>query len=544
MALLRNLRAKEALECWDKIDDPEYKAEITTPIARAYLEVGRQDKALELVLPLWKPQTDDREQLHIADMLLRIYGASHDDEAVGKIIETIERIWPNESFAYTILSHERHRSGHGGDAIRLLLKAQAAAREHEKASVTLELAWAYFSEKQWKESAEAYRAVVDASTDNYTRGKYLTALYNSGAFRDAYVISKELRGTGDVLPVITEIESLVLEQIGDFEQAKDLRVRLSKVEPRNAGHKVRVAMLELRCGTKASAAEALKQITFDDIKDNAFWLLQVAQARLKLGLPDYLPLAYRARRIDYGNPQTHLAYFGLMVGREKHDEAPLDVEQVQVDCTVCLRRGDEKKVFTILDEKDVDPSRGELHRNDQLAQKLLGKRKGEQVVLRQSPLEELSYDIVNIQSKYVHAFQESISNFTTLFPEHYGFWQIQVKEHDVTKVLRVVDERAEEVRRAMDLYSQAPATLGCIGQLLGGGSVEMWYSLIGWPTARVRQSPARRPRLHAEGNSQPSDALQSHPIQACGFSSMHARQTQPSVGHRTRRCVPRRRIPA
>src|SRR5262245_31461493 len=110
--------------------------------------------------------------------------------------------------------------------------------------------------------------------------------------------------------------------------------------------------------------------------------MQIAQARAVLGMRNILPLAYRARQIAIGDPDIHFAYVGLFLRREDADRSSLEPSEVGVDCTVHLKRNGETCRFTILDEASVNRDRDELAVTDTLALKLLGKRKGDEVVLK------------------------------------------------------------------------------------------------------------------------------------------------------------------
>ena len=59
----------------------------------------------------------------------------------------------------------------------------------------------------------------------------------------------------------------------------------------------------------------------------------------------------------------------------------------------------------------------------------MGKRAGSTIVLRKG-LENLSYEIMAIQSKYVRAMQDTVEEFSTRFPENLDFFQVEVEDND------------------------------------------------------------------------------------------------------------------
>ena len=69
---------------------------------------------------------------------------------------------------------------------------------------------------------------------------------------------------------------------------------------------------------------------------------------------------------------------------------------------------------------------------------LLGRRRGDTVTLQEG-VGELAYEIAEIQSKYVRAFQETAAEFSTRFPGNTDLTSIPVQEDDFSKLLVLVD---------------------------------------------------------------------------------------------------------
>jgi len=190
-----------------------------------------------------------------------------------------------------------------------------------------------------------------------------------------------------------------------------------------------------------------------------------------------LPFAYRARRVDPRNPEVHLSYVGLVFRREVLDKALLDADEIVPGCTVHLRNDGKLQTFTIVDESESNPLSGELLPSDPLARKLMGLRKGDQVVLREG-LEDLSYEIVEVQSKYIFAFQETLSKFSTWFPDHTGLFKVERKEGDFSKVKLALDARQHRGAQVLSLYRDKHLTLGAFARLVGSPLIDVWAGLV------------------------------------------------------------------
>ncbi len=126
------------------------------------------------------------------------------------------------------------------------------------------------------------------------------------------------------------------------------------------------------------------------------------------------------------------------------------------------------EIFTILDEPPVDRQRGELSADDPLACKLLGRRKGETVVVRDTGIERLAYEIADVQSKYVHAFQETFLKFGTWFLEDESLHRMEFKGDDFSQMFMLLDRRYAHVSQVMSLYRENRLPLGLIARLIRG----------------------------------------------------------------------------
>ncbi len=221
----------------------------------------------------------------------------------------------------------------------------------------------------------------------------------------------------------------------------------------------------------------------------------MAQAYAHLRKPDGIKYAYRARQLDYLNPDIQMAFLGLIFG-------PLDISDlidqpsvVAVDTTVYLQRIeveddgtetllDEKVVYTIEPDEQTQISRGHLTESSSLANKLIGLKVNDIVSIRESGLEILSYKVVEIKSKYIHAAQESMTEFTTLFPDNISIQKIDVRGKDLSKIFKAIDERDEFISNMIAFYKSKPLTIGFLAIRTGHSIFDVLSGMIssedGW----------------------------------------------------------------
>jgi tetratricopeptide (TPR) repeat protein len=449
LLLLQTRRPSEAIQCFLKIKEEGEHSATVLPLAAAYYETDQAKETIQILTPIWAPDSRQRDQIHIADLLFAAYTKLANTSAIEDIFQSLIRVWPNDPDALTVLANQRNREGKVSDAIGLLREALAYSRNNQRDRTALLLGDTLYSQHNYAEAAKVYETIVDKRVDNTVFRKYLISLYNTGSHKEALALARALRGSGDAIPVVSEIEALILEYVGDLDQAKVLRKQLSVAEPSTVNHRIKIALLDLRLGDLEGARQVLSSVGFEEVKDNADALIQVAQARALLNMEDVLPFAYRARKVGFQDPDTHLVYLNLFLQREEKDRQLLEPNQVGVDCVVHLKRGDDKKSYTILGDDRVNSEKGELTLTDPLAMRLLGHKKGDQIVLKAGPLEELSYEIAGIQSKYVAAFQETFSEFSTRFPEEQAFNRLEISGNDFSKFFAVIDQTNEMQEKAM-----------------------------------------------------------------------------------------------
>src|SRR5439155_13641681 len=435
--------------------------------------------------PLCSQEPQSPEHVDIADMLATAYMKLGKPKEAAEVVRQLAERWPGDPDALAAVGRQRRREGKLEEAGALLREAISYAKDHRRQQIALQLADLRYEQENYSEAAALYAPIVESGADSEIQKKYLIALFNAGSYREALILAQNLRGDHPAVPIVSEIEALILEHIGDLEAARSLRVKLSEMEPKKVSHRVDIALLDIRRGERERAKTTLSAITLEEIKQDAKALMQVGQARAMLGMDDVLPLAYRARQLAFGDAEMHLAYIGLFFRREDVDRSLLEPGEVGVDCTVHLRRNGESRRFTILDGDVVDRDRGELTTTDSLALKLIGKRKGDEVVLKDNPLERLAYEVAEVQSKYVFAFQETIAGFTTWFPDHPALHRMEFKKGDLGKIKTLLDERQKHVSEAKRLYRAHNLNLGAFARVIGSRPSEVWAGMISRPDGIV-----------------------------------------------------------
>lgn len=328
----------------------------------------------------------------------------------------------------------------------------------------------------------------------------MAALYNSKSFSEAFEIAQKIRGTGPPIPIISEVEAKILEFLGDYKNARKIYIDLLREYPSKITYKMEDIRLGFRDGDTGGVKQTISSITLQEIWNDTEALMLAGQIRTL----------------------------------HRRDSGLLDPEEITSDCTVKLQglENGQTKVFTILKEITGNQQQTELSLTSPLAQILLGKRKGDTVFLRQNDLEALSYEVLDIQSKYVFAFQETLKEFSTWFPDNSGIHQVEIAENDFSKIFGVLDKRHAFITKTMEFYKQNRLPLGGLGKMVGVSLFEIWGGMVSRIDGKIFASDG----IAGEEDSQ-LNFLKSKPPLILDLTSL---LTQNSLNHleRLKKCFP------
>jgi cellulose synthase operon protein C len=205
-----------------------------------------------------------------------------------------------------------------------------------------------------------------------------------------------------------------------------------------------------------------------------------------LGDTRSLPIAYRALRAGYDDPQIHLSYtVGLFligrVGRSQID-AP---EQVGPDAAVVLVEKNGQRRLTRIIESEPNPriDRDEIAVDDPFTAKLMGLRVGDEIELQSIAPENPHYVISSIQDKYIHAHFRSLERFETMFPESRAFGSLSIDpakgEQQFKPIFDAVKNKGEFIKQIKDLYRSGRLPLVMAAKFGGSSGFEVWEAVLG-----------------------------------------------------------------
>lgn len=381
------------------------------------------------------------------------------------------------------------------EAISLLRKANNQIDSSTTPRQLLEIADGLYDIEEFEEASLIYERVVDKTLNTPLSRRLLNSYYRAGMLDKALEICCQvLNQKYSPTEYMTEMESAIYEEIGDLTRAEAVCESYLERIPDDSSIQLRLAVINFRSNN-------FKEL--DRFLDSA---IEIKSLSLEHGLQyagllavrnrghKAFSVAYELRRKFFNNPQAHLKYMGIFLQREKDASDWLNATKVAVDTAVCIEEDSRKREWYLIeDREDADTSHREFNPNHPLVKKMLGKAVGDTVVLVDNPYSKISGKIIEIKSKYIYAFQESLSSFETLFPDATGMWKVKVgiprKEGATPEGFQTIfDDVSKQHERGLlieKLYKEGKLTIGAFAILAGKDIMQVWNRLISSPDPGV-----------------------------------------------------------
>ena len=483
LLLLEAGQPAEARAALEKLLGSQRHPDALPLLASACLDSGDAPTALKLLdgtLSLESPGWDD---IYTAVNLLRAEKACGVQDSVGAALEAALAEHPDDPRLLTLAAARCDHLGDPEGAESSLLKALENAAEADRREILTRLATFYQNRERFGDAADCLTEVVGDSPGHPAAVELLVCLVNSKRLRAALDWARRVRGAHPQLPKrVLEAEARILERAGDVREAVQRLQEICSHDDGTPVDGVNLAAAQFRCGERGAAIETSTRVSVLELCDDPRSILKLAQLKLQLGEEGYLEDAYVARRCGINDPDVQLAYMGLFLAGDRDWVEP---ETVGPGCAVLLKGERGERWWQVLDEEEEPRTDSELQPSDDLAARLLGRGQGDTLVLREG-LEDLSYEIAAVQSKFVRAFQETASDFSTRFPEHTGLSSVTADDDGMVKVLQQIDLREQFYRELERAYQEGRLPLAAFSSRLQRSVLEMWHAYAGNASTRIR----------------------------------------------------------
>ena len=429
-------------------------------------------------------------------MLINLYIDSKDFVNAKKISDSLRASNPTNILNLVYAGRISRFLGKSDDAVSLLKEAERYIIGSSTFREILAVATEFYSLEQFEDAARNYERVVNKSLDTPLTRELLNSYYRAGELGKALDICQALRNKYGPLKYVSEMESAIYEEIGNLPEARKVCQEYLNVFPDDFVVKLRLALVNLHSNNLGELDEFLSSsIDIDSLSFESSFLLANLSAIRKLYEKSF-EIMYERRRKFFNYDNAHSQYIGFFLQRDKELDSLLNVTKVCIDSAVCIEDDSgQKEWYIIEDRKDADIARREISTKHHLAQKLLGKSINE-ILLENSDLSTEFGKVIEVKSKYVYAFQESLGLFPKFFPDTQGLQRIKMgppeKEGDLPKgfqqILDHVRRSNEITTNVEELYKEGKITIGLFAKLINRNVLDVWGNLIRKPDVGIRCS--------------------------------------------------------
>ena len=483
LALCSAGRFAEGSSAFEQITDTSLRDQAVLPHAAACMASEKPMEAVVILRGSFSLEIRTWEDVRRAEMLANAERAAGSEDTVRAPLSTMRDARPNE-LPLMILAGSHALSRDETEAAEKLYRyALDLADDEVRPEVIWRLANCCTMQGRYREAAELTKEVVNGDVAHEGALPLLLQLRNSGDVKGALAWARRIREEHpEPAKFVLLTEADVLTFLGDAERAADCwrdvceRADVSNVD------RTSYAQALLRTGSRASARKVLQEIRPKDLRNDHPTLMRLANLKMLLGEGDFLEDAYNAWRYGIGDSQIHLGYFSMFMSQDSVQDKPRDVGP---GCSVLVREGSKEEWWHILDDGEERRGEKEFLPTEDGAESFLGRKVGETVVLRDD-VEQRSWEVAAIQSKYVRAFQEIAADFSTRFPSSRELSSVSASPNDQATFLGIVDERDRFVRDLEQLYRGDRVPFASICGLLQRPAPEVWRACTQNGTLRVR----------------------------------------------------------
>ena len=479
LLLLKKGLTSEARSWIEGIQDPEMRSELILPLADACLESGDATAAIELLKGSFKLDPPEREDFGRAQSLLQAEAAAGTDDSVGPLIEVAIDRFPDDPALFALAAVRSSLRDDITAATSALIKAIDLADEPFRQMLQGQLGRLYEGVKRFADAAEQFSKACGDDPAHPDAVPMLVSLSNSGQYRKALDLARKIRDVVDPIPrIVIDVEAAILGYVGDVRAEVLRHHELCSREDTVPGDRVRLAWAQIRCGEREAALETILNIDVSGLGHDSQALMNLAKMKCSLGVAGYMCDAYLARRYGLSNPDAHFGYVRLFQGCSEEWEEPVVVEP---GCSVRIKN--EEQWWHILEDGEEPNGPRELSPEDGLAQRLLGRSVGDVVVLRQA-LGDVSYEIAELQSKYVRAFQDTWSEFSLRFPDNMSLSLVEM-DSNFTPIFQSIELRHQYVSNVKELYKSYQLPFASFCSLIGSSTFTVWPEYTAQPERRL-----------------------------------------------------------
>jgi tetratricopeptide (TPR) repeat protein len=403
--------------------------------------------------------------------------------------EALAKFCDNKVQELFIASRVLRAKGQKDKAIDKLRIAKKELKKKPMNFFTVILAIEFHQFQEFQDAIELFEKVANKDSDTEITQRLLLCYYYEKKFDKALEISKNLRNKYGPLELITEIEINIYEIIGNLEIAEELYKEFTLKFPKHRMAVIRYALLKFRLQkideVKTIVSGFIEKFKLEELQEDE--IIHTASLLNIIGkCHEAVKLIYNGLKKYPNKQEMHEKYFSLLLYEPKNVGA-FQIEKVGVDTAVKIKDEKGEIHWKIIENENPDVSKSEISDDNPLAKEMFGKKVGDKILFKDSPLQREFGVIEVIKHKYIFKLHEIMRNFEINFPTQRAFYSVQVdtkapkldrdtKGFDV--LFNMLDESEKRYSNIIPYYVDGRLPVGAISSLLSTSPLKIFFELI------------------------------------------------------------------
>jgi hypothetical protein len=348
-----------------------------------------------------------------------------------------------------------------------------------------------FYRKNYSEAVKIFKNIVDVSLNNELTHKIIYCYYKNGDLKSALKICETLTSKHGPIEFVSEIQSEIYEEIDSPGKALETYKDYIAKFPHDINIKIKKARIDYILKNIPAVRKFLEEIEIFNnfsLEQNVF----ISNLCIQTGMCEKaLYLLYESRRKYYNQSNAHLQFIGLFLVKGKYLNdifEKLKNNRVEENVAVLIETVQENikpKWYIIENRQKIERKFGEINLEDPFAKKMIGKKTGDTFNIKKNDILIKKYRIVKIKNKYIHAYDESISEFENMFPEAKGLFRINIGtpktkeafDSGIQKILEINETYKNQVEEIEKIYKNKGLCIGSFAKLIGRDIYDVWSVL-------------------------------------------------------------------
>ncbi|NTW26872.1 MAG: hypothetical protein HGA36_00950 [Candidatus Moranbacteria bacterium] len=475
--------------------------DISLMLAGLYKENKEYSEAISILHPFVSQKIEDKKTHEDGlRLLMQLYLDTQQYPLAENINDKMLSESANEILNLVDKARILIAKGESQNALPILKEAKRNISKNSSNRELFELANQFYHLEKFEDAALIYEKIVDMETDSQPLRNLLNSYYRSNKLTEALQICQKIYEKYGPVSFVTEVESAIYESIGDLQKAKEVCQAYVEKFPDDLNMKIRLSVTKYRLNENEELDEFLNS-EIDDSKLSFLSIMQLINLFEERGMwQKALDLMYETRRKFFDNEEAHMNYIGVFLRRENEAGDVLNREIAGKDTSVCIEdESKTKKCYILEDRKEPKIEKGEINMSHPLYDMLTGKKKGDTIKIKEGQLSEGVLTIVDVKSKYVYAFQETMSSYKTMFPADDKLQQFYVEDKKdgempdgIKKMLDQLGKFNETQLAIEQFYKEGKSTVGSFATLLGKDIINTWGIMVSKPDLGIKAAIGTR----------------------------------------------------